>query len=119
MVAFPCKNSAPVEGITLSTRVGRLSRTHFELGFSVNAIVSLGRRAMEQQGGKVSLNCIVEQCWHSQVAETRTGCTAAGDECLWGGNMKDHESKSGKVESQLVKERAGTQCGVPHCFTTN
>ena len=74
---------------------------------------------MEQQGGKVSLNCIVEQCWHSQVAETRTGCTAAGDECLWGGNMKDHESKSGKVESQLVKERAGTQCGVPHCFTTN
>ena len=32
------KNSAPVKGITLSTRVGRLSRTHFELGFSVNAI---------------------------------------------------------------------------------
>ena len=59
VVAFPCKNGAPVTGITLSTRVGRLSRTHFELGFSVNAIVSMGRKAMERQGGKVSLNCIV------------------------------------------------------------
>ena len=29
------------------------------LGFSVNAIVSMGRKAMERQGGKVSLNCIV------------------------------------------------------------
>ena len=28
--------------------------THFELGFSVNAIATLGRKAMEQQGGKVS-----------------------------------------------------------------
>ena len=44
MVAFPCKNGAPVTGITLSARVGRLSRTHFELGFSVNAIVSMGKR---------------------------------------------------------------------------
>ena len=44
MVAFPCKNGAPVKGITLSTRVGRLSRTHFELGVSVNAIVSMGKR---------------------------------------------------------------------------
>ena len=75
-------------------RIGRdfmnqLAMTHFELGFSVNAIVSLGRKAMEQQGGKVSLNCIVEQCWHSQAAETRTGCTAAGDECLWGGNREE------------------------------
>ena len=26
--------------------------------------------------------------------------------------MKDHESKSGKVESQLVKERAGTSASV-------
>ena len=56
MVAFPCKNGAPVKGITLSTRVGRLSRTHFELGFSVNAIVSMGKKAMERQGGKVSEN---------------------------------------------------------------
>ena len=59
MVAFPCKNGAPVKGITLSTRVGRLSRTHFELGFSVNAIVAKGKKAMERQGGKVSLKCIV------------------------------------------------------------
>ena len=27
--------------------------------FSVSAIVSMGRKAMERQGGKVSLNCIV------------------------------------------------------------
>ena len=39
-------------GITLSTRVGRLSRTHFELGFSVNAVVSVRRKVMEQQGEK-------------------------------------------------------------------
>ena len=30
------------------------THTHFELGFSVNAIVSMGRKAMERQGGKVS-----------------------------------------------------------------
>ena len=53
MVAFPCKIGAPVTGITLSTRVGRLSRTHFELWFSVNAIVSLGRKVTEPQGGRV------------------------------------------------------------------
>ena len=68
---------------------------------------------MEQQGGKVSLNCIVEQCWHSQAADTRTGCTAAGDESLWGGNMKDHESKNGKVESQLVKKQVRRQASLP------
>ena len=50
MVAFPCKVGAPVTGITLSTRVGRLSGTHFELGFSVNAIVSVRRRVMERHG---------------------------------------------------------------------
>ena len=49
MVAFPCKNSAPVKGITLSTRVGRLSRTHFELGFSVNASITLGRKARNRR----------------------------------------------------------------------
>ena len=53
MVAFPCKNSAPVKGITLSTRVGRLSRTHFELGFSVNASITLGRKVREQKGAWV------------------------------------------------------------------
>ena len=52
MVAFPCKIGAPVTGITLSTRVGRLSGTHFELGFSVNAIATLGRKAIEQHGEK-------------------------------------------------------------------
>ena len=35
------------------------TQTHFELGFSVNAIVSMGKKAMERQGGKVSLKCIV------------------------------------------------------------
>ena len=52
MVAFPCRIGAPVTGITLSTRVGRLSRTHFELGLSVNAIATLGRKAIEQHGAK-------------------------------------------------------------------
>ena len=52
MVAFPCKIGAPVTGITLSTRVGRLSETRFELGFSVNAIATLGRKAIEQHGEK-------------------------------------------------------------------
>ena len=33
--------------------------SNFELGFSVNAIVSMGRKAMERQGGKVSLKSIV------------------------------------------------------------
>ena len=42
----------PCDGITLSTRVGRLSRTHFELGFSVNAIATLGKKAIEQHGEK-------------------------------------------------------------------
>ena len=30
---FLCKNGAPVTGITLSTRVGRLSETHSDIGF--------------------------------------------------------------------------------------
>ena len=62
MVAFPCKNGAPVKGITLSTRVGRLSRTHFELGLSVNAI-SQGK---EWLNGKVESqrNC---RCFNKKV----------------------------------------------------
>ena len=42
---------------TIATTVkvrAQAPHTHFELGFSVNAIATLGRKAMEQQGGKVS-----------------------------------------------------------------
>ena len=38
--------------VTPSTHVGRLSESHFELGFSVNAIATLGRKAIEQHGEK-------------------------------------------------------------------
>ena len=52
MVAFPCKIGAPVTGITLSTRVGRLSETHSDTGFQLTQ-VTLGRKVREQKGAWV------------------------------------------------------------------
>ena len=50
---FQYEFSASLRRITPSTRVGRLSGSHFELGFSVSSIATMGRKAMEQQGERV------------------------------------------------------------------
>ena len=85
MVAFPCKNSAPVKGFTLSTRVGRLSRTHFELGISVNAI----SRGKEWLNGKVESqrNCRCLNKWFSHICssqEQRCRAISAAAHLRWG-----------------------------------
>ena len=93
MVAFPCKNSAPVKGITLSTRVGRLSRTHFELGFSVNASTTLGRKVRERKGAWVRalerFNIVVTKAAAIKSAAQLLGTSVYGVE-----NVKNHESKT-------------------------
>ena len=43
-------NSAPVTGITLSTRVGRLSETHSDIGFQLHSVPTLRRKVKEQKG---------------------------------------------------------------------
>ena len=49
---FPTQNGAPVTGITLSTRVGRLSGTHSDTGFQLNAVAPMGKKVMELHGGE-------------------------------------------------------------------
>ena len=44
--------SASFRRVTPSTRVGRLSGPHFELGFQLDSIATLGRKAVEQHGEK-------------------------------------------------------------------
>ena len=121
MVAFPCRNGAPVKGITLSTRVGRLSRTHFELGFSVNAIVSMGRKAMERKGAWISQKVLLNNVFESaQVEAAVSSCSAVGN--LFVGKVSCGTTMNQIVEKwgdSLWKNSAGTQCGVPHCFTTD
>ena len=65
VVAFPCKIGAPVTGITLSTRVGRLSETHSDIGFQLHSVPKLRRKVRERKGGRVRgkvLFNIVHQC---------------------------------------------------------
>ena len=98
MVAFPCKNGAPVKGITLSTRVGRLRRTHFELGFSVNAIVSMGRKAMERKGAWVSQKVLLNNVFESAQVETAvSSCSAVG-------NLFVGKVSCGITMNQIVEE---------------
>ena len=98
MVAFPCKNSAPVKGITLSTRVGRLSRTHFELGFSVNASTTLRRKVREQKGAWVRalerFNIVVTKAAAIESAAQLLGTNVYGVEIV-----KNHENKQSQLDS--------------------
>ena len=101
-------------------------RTHTHtsnLGFSVNAIVSMGRKAMERHGEESErLVGVSTSCWSSLLNDrsARLSCkTNAAKGRFWGSIMKNHEPKTWKVESQHGENSAGTQCGVPHCFTTN
>ena len=74
MVAFPCKIGAPVTGITLSTRVGRLSRTHFDTGFPLNSISPMGRKVMELHGGESErLVGVSTSCWSSLLNDRSFG----------------------------------------------
>ena len=50
---FLCENGAPVTGITLSTRVGRLSETHSDIGFQLHSIPR-SKMVRERHGEKVS-----------------------------------------------------------------
>ena len=70
------------------------ARTHFELGFSVNASITLGRMAMEQQGEKVSATELFNNLFtHLQNAAV-TGCKR--QESGFGGSSSmenHHENK--------------------------
>ena len=62
---FLCKNGAPVTGITLSTRVGRLSETHSDIGFQWLSY-HVGKMVRERQGAWVGPNNI-------ETSSTRSG----------------------------------------------
>ena len=61
-------------GITLSTRVGRLSETHSDNCIQLHSVPTLGRKVMERHGERVGKNCMVEQCLHS---DSQCGCKSA------------------------------------------
>ena len=75
------------------------ARTHFELGFSVNASITLGRMAMEQQGEKVSATELFNNLFtHLQNAAV-TGCkrgkkVGLGDQVAWRTTMKTKKRRS-------------------------
>ena len=75
------------------------TRTHFELGFSVNASITLGRMAMEQQGEKVSATELFNNLFtHLQNAAV-TGCkrgkkVGLGDQVAWRTTMKTKKRRS-------------------------
>ena len=52
------ENRAPVTGITLSTRVGRLSETHSDTCIQLTQFPD-GKKGEEPQGAKVSENSMV------------------------------------------------------------
>ena len=114
VVAFPCKIGAPVTGITLSTRVGRLSGTHSDTGFQLNSISPMGRKVKELHGEESErLVGVLTNCW--SVCKTKRL-----RERVWGEvSCKDHENKRERLErlGQKLKTGAGTQIGVPICFT--
>ena len=126
---FLCKNSAPVTGITLSTRVGRLSETHSDIGFQLHSVPTLGRKVMERHGGKVGKNCMVEQCLHSdRTVWLNNVCTltvsvvasllqACGGRRFWGLSRKDHGIKQRKIGVTAWSELAQVRPeGVPSGF---
>ena len=98
--------------------------THSDIGFSVMQFPR-GKKVRERQGGKSEKLQIFEQVVYAHLQNSRRQLTAAQwlkvvEGNRFGGSiMKDHESKRGKVGWQLVENSAGTQCGVPHCFTTD
>ena len=68
------------------------------LGFSVNAIVSMGRKAMERQGGKVSQNVLLNNVFESASGSGGqqlqcSGKPVCGESIMW----NHHESNRGKV----------------------
>ena len=76
--------------------------THFELGFSVNASITLGRKVREQKGAWVRalerFNIVV-----TKAAAIKSAVQLLKETCLGGGSMKDHENneqrQGGPVES--------------------
>ena len=119
VVAFPCKIGAPVTGITLSTRVGRLSRTHFDTGFPLNSISPMGRKVMELHGGESErLVGVSTSCWSSLLNDrsARLSCkTNAAKGRFWGSIMNHHENKKGDWTA-CAKVVAGTHQSVLWCF---
>ena len=69
-------NGASLRRITPSTHVGRLSGSHFDIGFQLTQFP--GKKVMERQGGEVGENRMVEQClqWDTQ-ARLQSGCKSA------------------------------------------
>ena len=106
MVAFPCKIGAPMTGITLSTRVGRLSGTHFDTGFPLKLNFSAGKEGEGTERCMSQQNCTVEQCFdRCAVASLCTSqlCEKVGK--FVGGIMNYHGNK----------KRIGTACSTVVC----
>ena len=79
-----------------------INHKHFELGFSVNASITLGRKVREQKGAWVRalerFNIVV-----TKAAAIKSAVQLLKETCLGGGSMKDHENneqrQGGPVES--------------------
>ena len=97
VVAFPCKIGAPVTGITLSTRVGRLSETHSDTGFQLTQ-VTLGRKVREQKGAWVRalerFNIVV-----TKAAAIKSAAQLLGTSRFGGDSMKNHGIKQSELDS--------------------
>ena len=80
VVAFPCKIGAPVTGITLSTRVGRLSETHSDTGFPLTQFLRWeGRRGNGKVAKSAEKYCLTQVSRQAQVEAAVSSCSAVGN----------------------------------------
>ena len=80
VVAFPCKIGAPVTGITLSTRVGRLSETHSDTGFQLTQLLRWeGRRGNGKVAKSAEKYCLTQVSRQAQVEAAFSSCSAVGN----------------------------------------
>ena len=90
------------------------TRTHSDTGFQLNSISPMGRKVKELHGEESErLVGVLTNCW--SVCKTKRL-----RERVWGEvSCKDHENKRERLErlGQKLKTGAGTQIGVPICFT--
>ena len=134
VVAFPCKNGAPVTGITLSTRVGRLSETHSDTCIQLTQLPRWEERRrtarwksqrncmlnIVQSGCKMINRWLSKTVWLEKVSESAqvkaafSSCNAEG-KWFVGSIMNHHGNKKGDWTA-CAKVVAGTHQSVLWCF---
>ena len=82
--------------VTPSTQVGRLSGPHFELGFQLDSIATMGRMAMERKGAGVSKTVLLNNVFTLTVSVIASRLPACGGKRFGGLSCKDHGNKTWK-----------------------